>query len=138
MRNSKKPFVQKPITPIRRRLIGAWCTWLIFRLFAISLLLNWLLPSHPDSIGGIAWQGLWLLPAFISTPFILKAKSPYALLVISMLTFIYLGASGMILLKYVLAQAWQVVWVFGIDFILLGLINYWLFILLKRLPKMNG
>lgn len=135
---SKNNIPPKPVAPIRHRLIGAWGLWLVFRLLLITVLLNLLLPSHPDIVGGIAWQGLWLIPAFTCTPFILKAKSPYALLVISMLTFIYLGASGMVLLKYVLAQAWQVVWVFAIDFILLTLINYWLFILLKRLPKMNG
>lgn len=136
MKNKSTP--QKPVAPIRHRLIGAWGLWLIFRLLCIAVLLHLLLPSHPDIIGGIVWQGLWLVPAFICTPFIVKGKSPYALLVISMFTFIYLGASGMVLLKYVFTQLWSVVWVFGIDFILLGLINYWLFILLKRLPKMNG
>lgn len=137
MRSDPTDSTPKPVTPIRQRLQLTWMSWLIFRLILIAVVLHWLLADAPSIAGGIFWQGLWLVPAFISTPFILKAKSPYALLVISMLTFVYLGASGMVLLKYTLAQAWQVIWVFLIDFMLLGLINYWLFILLKRLPKMN-
>lgn len=128
----------KPIYPIHQRLKIAWWGWLVFRLVGIAVSSHLLLASQPNIIGGIAWQGLWLIPAIICTPFIVKGKSPYALVMISMITLIYLGGSGMVMLKHGYGQVWGLMSVWLVDFILLGLINYWLFVLLKRLPKMNG
>lgn len=128
----------KPVYPIHQRLKAVWWLWLIFRLIGVATLAHFLAAKHPSIIGGMAWHGLWLIPAFIATPYILKGKSPYPLLIISMLTFIYLGASGMAALKYGFGQAWALMAVWLVDFVLVALINGWLFILLKRLPKMNG
>lgn len=127
----------KPTYPIRRKLNICWVSWLIYRLSIIAILSHLLLTTKPSITGGIFWQGIWLIPALISTPFIMKGKSPYALLIINMVMMVYLGGSGMAILKYGLTNFWQLVIVWTIDFILLILINYWLFILLKRLPKMN-
>lgn len=135
---SVKDTSPKPIYPIHQRLKGAWCTWLGFRLLAVPVLTHFLATTHPAIIGGIAWQGVWLLPALLSTPFIFKGKSPYALLLISMVSFVYLGGSGMVALKYGYGSMWGLMAVWLVDFMLIALINYWLFILLKRLPKMNG
>lgn len=128
----------KPIYPIHQRLKIVWGLWLLFRLIGVAILAHRLAVSHPSIIGGIVWHGLWLIPAFIATPYIFKGKSPYALLMISMLTFIYLGASGMAALKYGFGQAWGLMAVWLVDFVLVALINGWLFILLKHLPKMLG
>ncbi|MFW2177106.1 MULTISPECIES: hypothetical protein [unclassified Moraxella] len=128
----------KPVYPIHQRLKIVWWAWLIFRLLFVVILTYALTTTKPAIVGGIAWQGLWLIPAFIATPFIVKGKSPYALLLISMITFIYLGGSGMVALKHGFSQVWGLMAVWLVDFGLLALINYWLFILLKRLPKMNG
>ena len=87
----------KPTAPMRQRLILTWLIWLVYRLIALPLLINILNPASPDIIGGIAWYGLWLIPAFIITPSIWRGRSPYALLVDSMLILVYLGASGVIL-----------------------------------------
>lgn len=111
---------------------------MFFRLLGVPVLANLLLAKHPAIIGGIVWHGLWLIPAFFATPYIVKGKSPYALLLLSMITFVYLGGSGMVALKYGFARQWGLMGVWLVDFTLLALINYWLFILLKRLPKMNG
>ena len=128
----------KPITPIRQRLIATWLVWLSFRLIALPILINVFNISHPDIIGGIAWQALWLFPAFILTPSILRGRSPYALLIDSMFTLVYLGASGVILFTRVYGSSWAEITVYFIDFTLLLAINVWLFILLKRLPSMNN
>lgn len=135
---SVKDTSLKPIYPIHQRLKWAWGAWLGFRLLAVPVLTHFLATTHPAITGGIAWQGLWLLPALLATPFIVKGKSPYALLLISMVSFVYLGGSGMVALKYGYGSMWGLMAVWLVDFMLIALINYWLFILLKRLPKMNG
>ncbi|MGP4953237.1 hypothetical protein ACTXGO_13800, partial [Psychrobacter sp. T6-1] len=71
-------------------------------------------------------------------PFILKGRSPYMLLIGSMLTLVYLGASGVVLFTRIYGSSWAEIVVYLIDFVLLFLINAWLFLLLKRLPSMNN
>ncbi|MGP5338681.1 hypothetical protein [Psychrobacter maritimus] len=129
---------QKPITPIRQRLMVTWLVWLVFRLLALPILISVFNPSHPDIIGGIAWQALWLVPAFVLTPSVLRGRSPYALLIGSMFTLVYLGASGVVLFTRIYGSSWAEIVVYLLDFVLLLAINVWLFILLKRLPSMNN
>ena len=128
----------KPITPIRQFLIATWLVWLSFRLLALPILINIFNISSPDIIGGIAWQALWLVPAFILTPSIIRGRSPYALLIDSMFTLVYLGASGVVLFTRAYGSSWAEIAVYFIDFALLLAINVWLFVLLKRLPSMNN
>ena len=134
--NSTK--AQKPITPIRQRLMVTWLVWLVFRLLALPILISVFNPSNPDIIGGIAWQALWLVPAFVLTPSVLRGRSPYALLIGSMFTLVYLGASGVVLFTRIYGSSWAEIVVYLLDFVLLLAINVWLFILLKRLPSMNN
>lgn len=129
---------QKPIAPIRQRLMVTWLVWLAFRLLALPILISVFNPSRPDIVGGIAWQALWLLPALVLTPSILRGRSPYALLIDSMFTLVYLGASGVVLFTRVYGSSWAEIMVYLLDFVLLLTINIWLFILLKRLPSMNN
>ncbi|WP_435950383.1 hypothetical protein [Psychrobacter sp. DM8] len=128
----------KPIAPMRQRLLVTWLLWLAYRLLVLPVLISVFNPASPDIIGGIAWYGLWLIPAFIITPFILKGRSPYMLLIGSMLTLVYLGASGVVLFTRIYGSSWAEIMVYLIDFVLLFLINTWLFLLLKRLPSMNN
>lgn len=128
----------KPIAPMRQRLVITWLVWLVYRLLALPILINMFNPSHPDIIGGIVWYGLWLIPAFILTPVIWRGRSPYMLLIGSMLTLVYLGASGVVLFTRVYGSSWAEILVYAADFVLLFLINAWLFLLLKRLPSMNN
>ena len=129
---------QKPIALIRQRLMVTWLVWLAFRLLALPILISVFNPSRPDIVGGIAWQALWLLPALVLTPSILRGRSPYALLIDSMFTLVYLGASGVVLFTRVYGSSWAEIMVYLLDFVLLLTINVWLFILLKRLPSMNN
>ena len=115
-----------------------WLVWLAFRLLALPILISVFNPSRPDIVGGIAWQALWLLPALVLTPSILRGRSPYALLIDSMFTLVYLGASGVVLFTRVYGSSWAEIMVYLLDFVLLLTINVWLFILLKRLPSMNN
>ena len=134
--NSKSPKVTKPIAPIAQRLMMTWLIWLVYRLMGLPIFISIFNPSSPDIVGGIAWQALWLLPAFILTPW--RGRSPYALLVGSMFTLVYLGASGVVLFTRAYGSSWAEIAVYLIDFVLLFAINVWLFILLKRLPSMNN
>ena len=128
----------KPIAPIRQRLMVTWLVWLAFRLIALPILINIFNTSSPDIVGGIAWQALWLVPAFVLTPSILRGRSPYALLIGSMFTLVYLGASGVVLFTRAYGSSWAEIVVYLLDFLLLFAINIWLFVLLKRLPSMNN
>ena len=136
--NSKSPKVTKPTAPIAQRLMMTWLIWLVYRLMGLPIFISIFNPSSPDIVGGIAWQALWLLPAFILTPWIVRGRSPYALLVGSMFTLVYLGASGVVLFTRAYGSSWAEIAVYLIDFVLLFAINVWLFILLKRLPSMNN
>lgn len=128
----------KLIASMQQRLLLTWIVWLGYRLLGLPIFISLFNQTHPDIIGGIAWQGLWLIPAFILTPWIIKGRSPYALLVGSMLTLVYLGASGVVLFTRVYGSSWVEIVVYIIDFALLLIINIWLFMLLKRLPSMNN
>lgn len=136
--NSKSPKVTKPIAPIAQRLMVTWLIWLFYRLMGLPIFISIFNPSSPDIVGGIAWQALWLVPAFILTPWILRGRSPYALLISSMFTLVYLGASGVVLFTRIYGSSWAEIAVYLTDFVLLLAINVWLFILLKRLPSMNN
>ena len=138
-KKSAKPVkVKKPIAPIRQRLMMTWLIWLVYRLLGLPIFINVFNPSSPDIMGGVAWQMLWLVPAFILTPSILRGRSPYALLISSMFILVYLGASGVVLFARAYGSSWAEIAVYIIDFVLLLSINFWLFILLKRLPSMNN
>lgn len=128
----------KPIAPIRQRLMLTWLIWLGYRLIGLPILISFFNPKSPDIIGGIAWQALWLVPAFVLSPWMLRGRSPYALLIGSMFTLIYLGASGVVLFTRAYGSSWAELAVYLLDFVLLLTINVWLFILLKRLPSMNN
>lgn len=126
------------IASLQSKLRLSWLAWLLYRGLALPVLLGLLLTTRPNIVGGMAWQLLWLIPALIVTPWIIKGKSPYALLMSSMLTLVYLGASGVTLFSRFYDSGIQVVWIYGIDLLLILLINIGLFKLLKRLPSMNG
>lgn len=137
-KSGKPAKVKKPIAPIRQRLLMTWLAWLVYRLIGLPVFISVFNPSSPDVIGGIAWQLLWLVPALVLTPWIVRGRSPYALLIASMFTLVYLGASGVVLFTRAYGSSWAEIAVYLIDFLLLLGINIWLFILLKRLPSMNN
>ncbi|MBA6243676.1 MULTISPECIES: hypothetical protein [unclassified Psychrobacter] len=138
-RSNTKPLkTVKPIAPIAQRLKVTWLIWLVYRLLGLPIFISIFNPSSPDIVGGIAWQALWLVPALILTPWILRGRSPYALLISSMFTLVYLGASGVVLFTRIYGSSWAEIAVYLMDFLLLLAINVWLFILLKRLPSMNN
>lgn len=141
MPNSAQALPKSPIKPastMRRRLMITWLIWLGFRLLALPILISVMNAQHPDLAGGIAWQALWLIPAFILTPWMIKGRSPYALIVASMFTLVYLGASGVVLFTRSYGASFGEILVYFGDFLLLLFINTWLFFLLKRLPSMNN
>ncbi|WP_227431224.1 hypothetical protein [Psychrobacter sp. I-STPA6b] len=139
MRESRSKTAQglKPVTPVRQKLKLVWVVWLLYRLIALPILVSQLSQNNPEIMGGIVWQAIWLLPAFVLTPWMVKGKSPYALLLASMITLVYMGASGVVLFTRLYAEQWSISWIYMIDTLLLLGVNILLFVLLKRLPSMN-
>lgn len=120
------------------QLRSVWLTWLLYRAIALPVILSVVLATKPDMIGGMAWQVIWLIPALMLTPWFIKGKSAYALLVGSMLTLVYLGASGVTSFSRLYDSGITVLWVYLLDTVLIFMVNLYLFKLLKRLPSMNG
>ncbi len=137
-KSANVPKPSKPIAPMHKRLVITWLVWLVYRLLGMPVLISTINPVSPDIVGGIVWYGLWLIPAFILTPVILRGRSPYVLLVGRMMTLVYLGASGVTLFIRMYGSSWAEILLYGLDFALLLMINTWLFLLLKRLPSMNN
>lgn len=133
----KKPAVPpKPILPIQKTLRHLWIGWLLYRLFVYPVLVG--VFAGANIVSGMLWQLLVLLPAFGLTPTILKARSPYLLIVASMFALVYLATVGVFLLIRLYENAPVAVWVgFGLETLLLLLINWYLFLLLKRMPPMH-
>lgn len=135
---SKEPTSPAVIATLQSRLRLFWWTWLVYRGLLMPVLLGSLLSTEPAIAGGIFWHVMWLIPALVLTPWMVTGKSPYALLTSSMLTLVYFGGSGVTLFSHFYDNALRVIWIYGLDTILLLLINYYLFKLLKKLPSMNG
>lgn len=113
-----KDTTPKPVYPIHQRLKWIWWAWLMFRLLAIAVFTSLLLPAKPNMMGGMVWQGLWLVPALLATPYIVKGKSPYALLLLSMVTFVYLGVAAWLPSSMGLVIFWGMMGVWLVDFVL--------------------
>lgn len=128
----------KPIYPIRQKLKISFLGWLVFRCVGLPMMLYFGLTNQPTLWAIMLWQAIWVIPAFGCTPFIRKAKNPYALLWISIVMLVYAGCSGFMIFWYGFSQFWLGMIAYIVDFCLLIAINVWLFIVLKRLPKMNG
>lgn len=127
----------KPIGPLIAKLRVLWLGWLGYRLLVLPVMIAVLSAQELDIIGGIAWQALWLIPAFVMTPVMMKGRSPYLLLISSMFTLVYLGASAVVIFARSYAVDLSVIWIYVVDTLLLFMINGVLFVLLKRLPSMN-
>lgn len=138
MRQSKSTKPSKPIAPIQSTLYHVWFLWLIYRLVIYPLLISFSLSSWAVIFIGAMWQILVLLPALLLTPTIKKGNSPYGLIMASLITLIYLGLIGLFLFIRIYENAPFYISIgFGIETVLLFIINILLFILLKRLPSMH-
>ena len=126
----------KPILPVQKRLRTLWWLWLFYRLLAYPFLVS--IGAAASVVSGILWQVLVLLPAFLITPVMIKARSAYLLIVANIVTLIYLATVAVFLLIRIYENAPWVVWAgFGVETLLLLGVNVYLFVLLKRLPPMN-
>lgn len=133
----KKPSTSpKPILPIQKTLRHLWIVWLLYRLFGYPALVG--IATGANVVLGVLWQLFVLLPAFGLTAAVLKARSPYALMVASMLALVYLATVGVFLLVRLYENAPMAIWAgFAAETLLLLAINWYLLVLLKRLPPMH-
>lgn len=138
MRKSKSHTPPKPTAPIQLMLRRVWVLWLIYRLLGYPLLVGFSLSSWTMMATGVAWQVVVLLPALLLTPTIKKGNSPYGLIVASLVMLVYLGVVGVFLFIRLYEHAPLVIALgFGVETLLLSIINGLLFVLLKRLPPMH-
>lgn len=87
---------------------------------------------------GVVVQVMTMLPALIFTPSVLRGKSPYALILVSMITLVYLGVAGVLALIRYYEAAPSIIWHSRlIEFVVICFVNYYLFVFLKRLPPMH-
>ncbi len=134
MRKSNKPT--KPAKPMHQALKPTWAVWLLIAAILYPLAVS--VSTGASLWAGVAVQLLGLIPALLCTPFIWRGNSPYALIWVSMVALVYLGAAGvMALLRIYEAAPVAVSVVQCIEAVLLLLINCQLFLLLKRLPAMH-
>ncbi|UNU72834.1 hypothetical protein LU293_06960 [Moraxella nasovis] len=136
MPKPKAQSTPKPIKPIRQKLWITWIVWIICRLLVLPIIVG--MPYVKVIMAGMAWQLVVLLPVLLLSGIVMRGKSPYPLIFISMLTLIYLGNAGLDMLTKIYAYApLGVQAFFVVEFVLLLMINAWLFILLRRLPPMH-
>ena len=132
----KKPFAQKPIQPIHQRLKLCW--WLGVVLAIIIYPLSIMMLTDANVVNGVVVQILAMLPALLFTPAIMRGNSPYVLIFASIVTLVYLGVAGVLALIRYYEGVGAGIWAMRlVEFIVLLFINYYLFILLKRLPPMH-
>lgn len=126
----------KPVAPIQQKLRLSWGLWLVMGVVVHPVILTMITSS--DWLKFFSVQLLAYLPALIGSIWIWHGKKPYALIVLSFVTLIYLGVAGVQLLMGVYQQLPAVLLFYGIiQTVLLVLINGLLFVLLKRLPAMH-
>lgn len=132
----KKPFAQKPIQPIHQRLKLCWWLWVVLAIIIYPLSIMML--TDANVVNGVVVQILAMLPALLFTPAIMRGNSPYVLIFASIVTLVYLGVAGVLALIRYYEGVGAGIWAMRlVEFIVLLFINYYLFILLKRLPPMH-
>lgn len=132
----KKTTVQKPVKPIHQKLLICWWLWLGFAIIGYPALI--MLATGASLPSGVLVQVLAMLPALLFTPAMLRGNSPYVLICANLIMLIYLGVAGVLSLIRYYEAAPDLVWLGRlVEFVILLFINYYLFVLLKRLPPMH-
>lgn len=94
--------------------------------------------TKTDVMSVLAWQVMVMLPAQLLIPVIIKGRSAYGLIVASLVVLIYLAYAGVVLFGhwYQKAPAITILGA-GVELMLLLVINWLLFVIIKRLPPMH-
>lgn len=126
----------KPTHTVHRPLCVAWGLWLLYRLLGVTAMTVSL--TGADVLPSLWWQVLVVLPALGLTPAIIKGKSPYPLIIASLVGLIYLATAGVFLLIHLYENAPMMTIVGAVaETVLLLVINITLMMLIKRLPPMH-
>lgn len=120
-----------------RTLQWAWGLWLGFRLVLMTVVATVVVPTA-TLVGAFFWQLLVVAPLLFCTPFIVRAKNAYALIVISLLVMVYWGAAASFLLIKMYEKAPVLVIIaYGAETMVIGVVFVLLFMLTKKLPAMH-
>lgn len=114
-----------------------WLVWLLYRLLVMTAVVLWIVPTA-NPLGAVLWQLLVLLPAFLLTPYIIRASSPYALIVASLVVMVYWALTSMQFVIKLYEQAPLLVSVcYGLEMLLLTAVFFVLFLTTKKMPAMH-
>lgn len=114
----------------------SWLAWLGLMIVIYPLMIATLTPLSFGT--GMLAQALGLIVPVLCTPFIWRGKSPYALIVISLVTLVFLGITAVrLFFDAMQGLPFAVLAVDAIELVLVFAINVLLFLLLKRLPAMH-
>lgn len=125
--------VNKPIGFIVKLLWGFWFFWVLYRILLFPFF-----ASHEgqEVLFGVLWQVIMTLPALLFTPAVMKAQSPYALIIAHLVMLLYFASASVFFVVYLYGQNQLLGWASGVEALMLLMINILLFMLLKRLPPM--
>lgn len=126
----------KPTHHLIKWLKISWLSWLVLMIVIYPLMIA-ALTQLSFGLGLLTRAMIFIVPV-ICTPFIWRANSPYALIVISLITLVFLGISAVrLFFDGLQGLPFAVLAISAIELILLFVINISLFLLLKRLPAMH-
>lgn len=132
-KNPQKPT--KPTKPIHQRLKAVWWLWL---MVSVAYPLALAMTTDASLMMALVMQLIFLMPALLFTPVLVRGNEPSKLIYLSIVMLIYLGVAGVLALIRYYESAPTLVWLLRlVETGLLFMVNYYLFVLLRRLPPMH-
>lgn len=133
--NKKPQKPAKPTKPIHQRLTAVWWLWL---MVSVAYPLALAMTTDASLMMALVMQLIFLMPALLFTPALVRGNEPSKLIYLSIVMLIYLGVAGVLALIRYYESAPTLVWVLRlVETGLLFMVNCYLFVLLRRLPPMH-
>lgn len=133
--NKKLQKPAKPVKPIHQRLKTVWWLWL---MVSVAYPLALAMTTDASLMMALVMQLIFLIPALLFTPALVRGNEPSKLIYLSIVMLIYLGVAGVLALIRYYESAPTLVWLLRlVETGLLFMVNYYLFVLLRRLPPMH-
>lgn len=133
--NKKPQKPAKPVKPIHQRLKAVWWLWL---LVSVAYPLALAMTTDASLMMALVMQLIFLMPALLFTPALVRGNEPSKLIYLSIVMLIYLGVAGVLALIRYYEGVSALIWAGRlVEFLIVLCVNYYLFVLLKRLPPMH-
>lgn len=133
--NKKPQKPAKPTKPIHQRLKAVWWLWL---MVSVAYPLALAMTTDASLMMALVMQLIFLMPALLFTPALVRGSEPSKLIYLSIVMLIYLGVAGVLALIRYYEGVSALIWAGRlVEFLIVLCVNYYLFVLLKRLPPMH-